>query len=520
MKDILLNNIMKHKRPIKYLIAGGTAAFVDLSLLYFFTDILGLWYLLSACLAFAAAFFVSFFLQKFWTFRDNDQERIYRQMGVYLAVALANLALNAALMYVLVDGFKVWYMLAQFVISGVIACESYLIYRIFIFNQSQAGRYAKNRLDNKIRLLIATGVYPPDIGGPATYAEALSRELRQLNCEVKIITYSKQRADKQENIIFVDRTKNIILRYFNFFWQVNKLAPWADVIYTLDLMSAGLPAVLSAKLNNKKVIFRTGGDFLWEKAYQSGWTEAVLAKYYEARKSWLEKILMLFCGRLLKMMDLVIFSTKFQADIYQNYYKLPEAKIKLIANAAPEIAPVSPDRQFENYLVFAGRLIKLKNLSRLIRALANVKNNNYKLIIFGQGPERENLASLIKELGLENKVEIKGRIEQNKLINFIGGCRFFILPSITEISPNLALECLSLRKPIILTKEIGLEKALLEKLITVDPLSEEDMKNKVEHLMDDNNLAEYKNNLARLEIEPRGWNQIAEEHLNIFKDLK
>ena len=132
----MLNFLRKYKQIIKYLIAGGTAALVDLALLYFLTDILSIWYLISASLAFIIAFFVSFFLQKFWTFRDSNKEVIYKQMGVYLGVALINLALNAALMYVLVDGFKIWYMCAQFMASGLIAFESYFVYKIFIFNQA------------------------------------------------------------------------------------------------------------------------------------------------------------------------------------------------------------------------------------------------------------------------------------------------------------------------------------------------------------------------------------------------
>lgn len=108
---------------------------VDLALLYFFTDVLNIWYIISACLAFILSFFVSFFLQKFWTFRDADKEIIYKQMGVYLAVAMVNLALNGVLMYILVDGFKIWYMLAQIIASGLIAVESYWIYKLFIFNK-------------------------------------------------------------------------------------------------------------------------------------------------------------------------------------------------------------------------------------------------------------------------------------------------------------------------------------------------------------------------------------------------
>ena len=73
MKDLLKK--IKYKRPIKYLIAGGTAASVDLSLLYFFTDILKIWYIISACLAFSVAFFVSFFLQKILNFKKKKKKQ-------------------------------------------------------------------------------------------------------------------------------------------------------------------------------------------------------------------------------------------------------------------------------------------------------------------------------------------------------------------------------------------------------------------------------------------------------------
>ncbi len=128
--------IQKYKVYIKYLISGGTAASVDLILLFLFTHFLGFHYLISAILAFMIAFFVSFYLQKFWTFRDNRKEIIYGQMAVYLTVALVNLGLNTGLMYLFVEYLRVWYLLAQVMAGAMIAVESFLIYRFFIFNHS------------------------------------------------------------------------------------------------------------------------------------------------------------------------------------------------------------------------------------------------------------------------------------------------------------------------------------------------------------------------------------------------
>ncbi|MFH1583345.1 MAG: glycosyltransferase [Candidatus Falkowbacteria bacterium] len=504
--------LRKYKQIIKYLIAGGTAAFVDLALLYILTDILGVWYLISACLAFAVAFFVSFFLQKFWTFRDADKEAMYKQMQVYLAVALANLTLNAVLMYVLVDGFKIWYMLAQVIVSGLIACESYFVYKIFIFNG-----HSKEK-NSRVKILIATGIYPPDIGGPATYAENLSQELKKLNCEVKIITYGETKASERADIIFIDKTKNIFIKYLNYFWQVSLLAPRTDIIYILDLVSAGFPATLAAKLYGKKVIFRTGGDFLWEKAYHNGWTKLFLSKYYEQKKTIIEKFLFNFCRWLLKKIDLIIFSTKLQADIYEKYYGVAPLKVKILANALPAIK-VEADRQFKNSIVFAGRLIDLKNLERLINAFVKIKQSKINLLLFGDGPEEKKLQKLIIDLGASEKIKFKGAVEHKELMSIISGCRFFILPSLTEISPNLALECVGLAKPVILTSENGLDKEVISHLLTINPLSEEDIKEKIEYLFNDNNLSAYILRLQRLNFLWREWNLVASEHLDIFKEI-
>ncbi len=133
--DFLITQIKKRKKIIKFIISGGTAALVNFSLLYSFTDILGLWYLLSSVLAFIISFFVSFYLQKFWAFGDKNKDVLYRQLILCLSIALFNLAVNTVLMYVLVDLFGLWYMLAQFFIIGLIATWNFMAYKFFVFNQ-------------------------------------------------------------------------------------------------------------------------------------------------------------------------------------------------------------------------------------------------------------------------------------------------------------------------------------------------------------------------------------------------
>jgi putative flippase GtrA len=118
---------------VRYIIAGGTAAAVNLLALYFFTEYVGFHYLASAAIAFVIALIVSFTLQKFWTFQDNLTLDIHKQASVYAAVSIANFFLNLILMYFFVEKLHIWYLLAQVIINGGIAFSSFLIYRHFIF---------------------------------------------------------------------------------------------------------------------------------------------------------------------------------------------------------------------------------------------------------------------------------------------------------------------------------------------------------------------------------------------------
>ena len=117
----------------KFFISGGSAAALHFSLLYFLTNVLGVWYLASTTIGFIAAFAVSFMLQKFWTFKDRATDRLYVQLTLYFIVALGNLGLNTVGMYFLVSSVGIWYLSAQVLTTAVLAIESFFVYRYLIF---------------------------------------------------------------------------------------------------------------------------------------------------------------------------------------------------------------------------------------------------------------------------------------------------------------------------------------------------------------------------------------------------
>lgn len=121
----------------RYAVSGGAAAVTLIGLLYLFTEKAGLWYIHSVVIASVVAFFVSFFLQQRWTFRGHGQARSWRQLIAFVALFTANSAINAALLYVLVDKVGWPYLLAQLFLLVLIAAWNFVIMRVLIFPQRE-----------------------------------------------------------------------------------------------------------------------------------------------------------------------------------------------------------------------------------------------------------------------------------------------------------------------------------------------------------------------------------------------
>jgi glycosyltransferase involved in cell wall biosynthesis len=119
-------------RIARFLTIGTLGMLLNVGVLYALTEYTGMWYLASEVVAFIVAVSITFFLQKFWTFRQRDKSRIAHESLRFFGINALNLALNAAILYALVDGLGLWYVLGQVIASALIALESFFVYgRIF-----------------------------------------------------------------------------------------------------------------------------------------------------------------------------------------------------------------------------------------------------------------------------------------------------------------------------------------------------------------------------------------------------
>ena len=141
MLETLTQVLQKYGQFVRFVLAGAFAFTINLVALYFFTDIVGIYYLVSTVLAFLISFSVSFTLQKFWTFQDNSRDHLHIQLPLYLGMQLTNITLNAGLMFVFVEYMHVWYLYSQGVISLVLAAVIFFLNKKYIFKKREEASY-------------------------------------------------------------------------------------------------------------------------------------------------------------------------------------------------------------------------------------------------------------------------------------------------------------------------------------------------------------------------------------------
>ena len=139
------------------------------------------------------------------------------------------------------------------------------------------------------------------------------------------------------------------------------------------------------------------------------------------------------CSREIKARYNRLFVKLDNARVLYNPYDINTIKTLVIE----DVEDIKFD---ENTIITHGRLEKVKNYSRLIKAFSLVKENinNVKLIIVGEGSERKNLEALIERLNIENSVKLLG-FRKNPFA-YIAKSSLYVLSSINEGFPNSLVE--------------------------------------------------------------------------------
>ena len=160
------------------------------------------------------------------------------------------------------------------------------------------------------------------------------------------------------------------------------------------------------------------------------------------------------------------FSYGIKSNSYLFEHQVPKNKIYSFLNTFDKksfLKKLSANTFDFKYFLFVGRLSEEKNISELINLFEKIKNScpDYKLLIIGNGPDKQNLIEKIRNKNLESGIQLIGSIMWKDLSNYYANAECLILPSLIEPWGMVANESLELNTPVIATSNCGCSDDLI-----------------------------------------------------------
>jgi len=349
-----------------------------------------------------------------------------------------------------------------------------------------------------MKIVFATGIFPPDIGGPATYVERLAIELYQQGFTIKVITYSSIRGKKYDfPVMRISRKFPVGIRHFIYFLRLLKTAKGCDVIYTQNVTSAGLPSLLAAKLLRKRFILKIVGDAAWEQ------NKGYLRVVQEAVARSADKIIVPSLYLKKRIMG----------------WDIPQEKIEIIYNAPTVVSQVNLSKIEAqekigisgDIILSIGRLAPWKGFSDLIDIMPDLlkENHNFQLAIVGQGEEK---------LKAGDRVKLVGSVPHSQIPLYFKAADMFVLNSGYEGLSHVILEAMQLGTPVIASNKGGNPELIQHNFngLLVEYKNQEQLKQAILKLWQDKGLQEKFIQNSKEKLKDFTWENLVKKTLAIL----
>lgn len=139
--DLSLNTLLKEDTDsifiqfFRYLFVGGFAFLVDFSLLFFFSDICGIYYLISAALSFIISLIVNYLISTHWVFNKNQIDNRLVEFGVFSLIGVVGLGFTEIILYLCTDIFGIYYLVSKIIATAIVMFWNFLARRIMFYGK-------------------------------------------------------------------------------------------------------------------------------------------------------------------------------------------------------------------------------------------------------------------------------------------------------------------------------------------------------------------------------------------------
>ena len=308
-----------------------------------------------------------------------------------------------------------------------------------------------------MNVLIVSGIWPPDVGGPASHAPEVADFLHQRGHEVEVVTTAwappEQRAYR---VSAVPRSIPPGLRHLRGAALVHHRARDADVVYTTGMF--GRSALGSTAAHTPYVVKLTA-DPAFERARRRGVVAGDVDEFQRARAGAVVLFLRLARNVELRRAAHVFCPSAYLRGLAISWGVSP-GRVSVLPNPYPPLPQLAPREELRRgfgmngaTLAFAGRLTAQKSLEVALDALAAV--DGVELVIAGDGDTRSNLEQRAARLGLADRVRFLGPQPRERVLELFRAADASLLSSSWENFPHTVVEALAVGTPVVATRVGG-----------------------------------------------------------------
>ena len=370
-----------------------------------------------------------------------------------------------------------------------------------------------------MRVLVTVGIFPPDIGGPATFVPKITKYFQdELNYEIEILTLSDNKnlnIKDDFDVKRIDRNLPIIYRWLKTIFTIYKLGKNKDLIFVNGL---GTEATIANIFLKKKIIRKIVGDPVWERAYSKAKISESFDEFQVKNYGFSISLQKKVRSFSIKKSDIVVTPSqhlknfilnlgfKNKIEIINNGVFIPEENTNIFTNDQINITIVS-------------RLVSHKNIKKIIRAISDLNDPLIYLNIIGDGPELNQLQKISLESNNKDNIIFHGKLNRDEINHIFLNSDIYIQASNYEGLPHSLLEAMSYGIPVLCTP-VGECKDILgneDRGYILDlPVSKNNIKSKISEIIGEKDIANKKGE--------RGKNIINEKYnltnsFNLYKNL-
>ncbi len=302
-------------------------------------------------------------------------------------------------------------------------------------------------------ILIPTGGFPPDIGGPATYVPRIATALIEQGHTVTVITLTPAQAHHDDDypfsIVRISTQRNRILRWINVVFTLLKRMKTADLVYVNGLL---METAVASLFRPRRMIAKVVGDIVWERAQDKGWINDSIDVFQTQSYDRRIELRRTIRNWAIQQMNQVIVPSRYLQKIVAGW-GVQTDKIDVVYNAIQPMvkkATVTPHSlPCQHQMITVCRLVRWKQVDALIGLLPDLPDIG--LLIVGDGAERERLETLGIELGVNCRLHFTDHLAPENVYAYLQSADLFVLNSTYEGLPHVILEALAVGLPIVAT---------------------------------------------------------------------